>query len=98
MNIVLSDMAPNATGIRTMDCENIINLCYSVLRFAVQVSKTGAILVLKVWQCKEVDYLQNDLKCFYETVKQVKPKSSRSDSSELFLLASNFKGLKNKIT
>lgn len=95
VNAVLSDMAPNATGIRSMDCENIINLCYSVLRFAIQVSQVGAAVLVKVWQCKEVEFLEKDLKRFYENVKHVKPNASRADSAELFLLGTNFKGLKD---
>ncbi|XP_037948561.1 rRNA methyltransferase 2, mitochondrial-like [Teleopsis dalmanni] len=93
VNCVLSDMAPNATGIRMLDQENIINLCYSVLRFALIMSAKGANLVVKVWDNGDVAKLEKDISRFYDKVKRVKPQSSRSDSAEHFLVARNFKGL-----
>ncbi|XP_044272368.1 rRNA methyltransferase 2, mitochondrial [Tribolium madens] len=91
---VISDMAPNATGVKDLDNENIIRLCYSVLRFAVQNSQVGASVVVKLWQCGQAKQLENDLRKFYDSVKFVKPNSSRSDSAEIFLLGRDFKGLK----
>ncbi|XP_064213312.1 rRNA methyltransferase 2, mitochondrial isoform X3 [Tribolium castaneum] len=92
---VISDMAPNASGFKELDNENIIKLCYSVLRFAVQNSRAGACLVVKLWQCGQAKQLENDFSKFYASVKYVKPNSSRSDSAEIFLLGRDFKGLKN---
>lgn len=94
VDVVLSDMAPAATGIRDMDAENIVGLCYSVLTFAVQVSEVGASLVMKLWQCGQAQKLENNLKRFYGVVKYVKPNASRSDSAEMFLVSTGFKGLK----
>ncbi|KAK4874576.1 hypothetical protein RN001_013936 [Aquatica leii] len=94
VDAVISDMAPNTTGVKEMDDENIINLCYSVLRFAVLVSKVSAVLVVKLWQSGYTKKLQNDMERFYHTVKVVKPNSSRTDSAEIFLIAKDFKGLK----
>lgn len=94
-DVVISDMAPNATGVRNLDNENIIKLCYIVLRFAVQISKKDSSLLVKLWQCGETKQLENDIARFYNNVKIVKPNSSRSDSTEIFLLGRNFKGLKN---
>ena len=96
VNCVLSDMAPNATGIRMLDQENIINLCYAVLRFALIMSAPQANLVVKVWDNADVARLEKDMLRFYEKVKRVKPHSSRSDSAEHFLVARNFKGLKQE--
>ena len=91
VNCVLSDMAPNATGIRMLDQENIINLCYVVLRFAIVMSAPGANLVVKVWDNADVARLEKDMMRFYEKVKRIKPHSSRSDSAEHFLVARSFK-------
>lgn len=93
-NLVLSDMAPNATGIKEMDDDNIIKLCYSVLRFAVQVSAVNSSLLVKLWMCSEAKKLEESIGTFYRNVKFVKPMASRSNSAEIFLLAKNFKGLK----
>lgn len=92
---VLSDMAPSATGIRQMDHENILTLCYSVLRFAVLVSQVGASILVKLWQCGEAKKLETDIARFYEKVNFVKPHASRGDSTEIFILGRCFKGLKS---
>lgn len=92
-NAVISDMAPNSSGIKSMDHENIISLCYEVFRFAAQVSQKDACLLVKAWNGGEVSVLELDLNRFYKSVKIVKPPSSRSDSAELFLFAKGFKGL-----
>jgi len=93
VNCVLSDMAPNATGVRMLDQENITNLCYEVLKFALAVSSPGANLVVKVWDNGDVPKLERTIKQFYEKVKRVKPNASRSNSSEHFLVAKNYIGL-----
>jgi 23S rRNA (uridine2552-2'-O)-methyltransferase len=94
VNTVLSDMAPNATGVREMDHERIVYLAYSALRFAVQVSCVGGSVLLKIWDGRESIRLEHDISRFYNVVKVVKPPSSRGDSAEKFLLARKFKGLK----
>lgn len=90
---VLSDMAPSASGIRQLDNENILKLCYNVLRFALLISRTGASVLMKLWQCGETKKLETDIARFYNNVKIVKPHASRSDSAEIFLLGRDFKGL-----
>ncbi|CAH0564542.1 unnamed protein product [Brassicogethes aeneus] len=94
INAVISDMAPSATGIGQMDKENIIHLCYSVLRFAVLLSDIDAAVLVKLWQCGETKKLETDIGKFYRNVKIVKPNASRADSAEIFILGRNFKGLK----
>lgn len=93
-NVVLSDMAPSATGVRHLDNENIVKLCYSVLRFALLVSQTGASILVKLWQCGDIKKLEDDVARFYNKVNIVKPHSSRADSTEIFILGREFKGLK----
>lgn len=93
VDCVLSDMAPNATGVRSLDQENITTLCYSVLRFALQMSSQGAHLLMKIWDNGEVPTLERDILKYYKTVKTVKPHASRMDSAEMFILAKYFKGL-----
>lgn len=92
VNCVLSDMAPNATGVRMLDQESITNLCYEVLRFALAMSAPQANLVVKIWDNGDVPKLERDILCHYEKVKRVKPRASRGDSAEHFLLARGFKG------
>ncbi|KAF5285796.1 hypothetical protein FQA39_LY04257 [Lamprigera yunnana] len=91
---VISDMAPNCSGIKQLDDENMINLCYTAFRFAVLVSKVDAVLLVKLWQSGYTKTLQTDMEKFYNHVKIVKPNASRSDSAEIYLIAKKFKGLK----
>ncbi|XP_013097987.2 rRNA methyltransferase 2, mitochondrial [Stomoxys calcitrans] len=93
VNCVLSDMAPNATGVRILDQEAIVNLCYDVLYFAVILSAPQANLVMKVWDNGDVPKMEKDLQRFYDKVKRVKPRSSRGDSAEQFFVARGFKGI-----
>lgn len=91
VNCVLSDMAPNATGIRALDQENIMELANSVFEFAQQVSAPGAFLVIKVWENGDLNKLQNEISQVYEICKMVKPHASRADSAEKYILAKGFK-------
>lgn len=95
INCVISDMAPNATGVRCLDQENIIKLCYSVLRFAIPLSAPDANCLMKVWDNGDVAKLEADILKFYKHVKRVKPPASRSDSAEIFILAKEFAGPSN---
>lgn len=94
INVVLSDMAPNATGIKDVDNENIVTLCFWTLQVAVTLSEVGAALVMKLWQCGQQKRLEETANKFYKSVKIAKPDSSRSDSAEIFLVCREFKGLK----
>lgn len=96
IDVVLSDMAPSATGIKDVDSENIITLCFCTLQFAVLLSEVGAALVMKLWQCAQQKKLEETAAKFYKTIKIGKPDSSRSDSTEVFLVCKHFKGLKSQ--
>lgn len=93
-DVVLSDMAPNASGIRAIDHDNIILLAYAVLKFALQITKVHGTLVIKVWDGGKSQELEQNLLRFYDNVKVVKPDATRDESTEKFFLARGFKGLK----
>ncbi|XP_046838133.1 rRNA methyltransferase 2, mitochondrial [Vespa crabro] len=93
-NAVLSDMAPNATGVRELDHENIMKLAYCAMKFALQVLNKDGLLLVKIWDGSKLIQLQNDLAKFYTSIKICKPKATRTESSETFVLARGFKGLK----
>lgn len=94
VDVFLSDMAPNATGVATLDHEMIIGLVFQALRFALQVSRPGAVFLAKIWSGGEMHLLLNDLERFYNLVHTVKPPASRKDSAEIYFLCQGFKGLK----
>lgn len=95
VDVVLSDMAPNATGVREMDHENIISLAYAAMKFALQVGKPDSTFVVKVWDGGKSMQLEQDLLKFYNRVKVVRPGATRDESTEKFFLARGFKGLKS---
>lgn len=90
IDCILSDMAPNATGVRCLDQDKIMDLCYSVLRFAIQMSAENASLLMKIWDNGDVKKFEEIVLRNYKTIKHIKPEASRGDSAEKFLLAKNF--------
>jgi 23S rRNA (uridine2552-2'-O)-methyltransferase len=97
-DVVLSDMAPNASGQKQIDQDRILLLSYSALRFALLNSHKGSNFVTKVWAGPRVDNLVRDLKNFYSKVERVKPQASRKESGELYLVAQDFIGIEQKTT
>jgi len=91
-NVVLSDMAANATGHRQTDHLRIMALAEAAADFARQVLAPGGTFVCKVLQGGTQATLLGELKRDFSSVKHVKPPASRSDSAELYLLAQGFRG------
>jgi len=91
-DIVLSDMAANATGHRQTDHLRIMALAEAAARFAREVLEEGGNFLCKVLQGGTEAALLGELKRDFKSVKHVKPPASRSDSAELYLLARGFRG------
>jgi 23S rRNA (uridine2552-2'-O)-methyltransferase len=91
-DIVLSDMAPNTTGHRETDHLRIVGLIEAGLDFALQVLKPGGAFVAKAFQGGETGELLKIMKPRFAEVRHVKPKASRAESSEVYLVATGFKG------
>lgn len=96
VDVVLSDMAPNACGIRGLDHDKIIFLAYSAMKFALQITKAQGTLVIKVWDGGKSNQLEQDLLRFYHSVKEVRPDATRDESTEKFFVARGFKGIKTQ--
>jgi 23S rRNA (uridine2552-2'-O)-methyltransferase len=92
-DVVLSDMAANATGHRKTDHIKIVALVEAAAEFAREVLAPGGTFLAKVLQGGTEASLLAPLKRDFATVKHVKPAASRSDSAELYLLATGFRGL-----
>jgi 23S rRNA (uridine2552-2'-O)-methyltransferase len=90
-DLVLSDMAANATGHRRTDHIKIVALVEAAAEFAREVLKPGGAFLAKVIQGGTEPALLADLKRDFATVKHVKPVASRADSAELYLLATGFR-------
>jgi 23S rRNA (uridine2552-2'-O)-methyltransferase len=93
---VLSDMAANATGHRKTDQLRIIGLVELAADFASEVLAPGGFFLAKVLQGGAEDELLARLKREFSTVRHVKPKASRADSAELYLLATGFRGARRE--
>src|SRR5580658_5428426 len=91
-DLVLSDMAANATGHRKTDHLRIMALAEAATHFAREVLAGGGSLVCKVLQGGTEAGLLSDLKRDFSSVRHVKPPASRTDSAELYLLARGFRG------
>jgi 23S rRNA (uridine2552-2'-O)-methyltransferase len=91
-DVVMSDMAANATGHKKTDHLKIMGLAEAAAEFARVVLEPGGAFVAKVLQGGTENTLLADLKRDFAQVRHVKPAASRSDSAELYVLATGFRG------
>ncbi|MFC5068462.1 RlmE family RNA methyltransferase [Flaviflagellibacter deserti] len=91
-DVVLSDMAANTTGHRQTDKLRTLGLVEIAMDFAREVLSPGGKFLAKVLQGGTEGELLAQLKRDYQTVKHVKPPASRQGSSELYVLATGFRG------
>jgi 23S rRNA (uridine2552-2'-O)-methyltransferase len=92
VDLVLSDMAPNTTGHTATDHLRIIALAEMALEFAARVLAPGGDFVAKVFQGGSEGQMLAPMKRMFATVRHAKPPASRKDSSELYVVASGFRG------
>jgi 23S rRNA (uridine2552-2'-O)-methyltransferase len=90
-DVVLSDMAANATGHRQTDHLRIMALVEAAAAFAREVLKPGGTFLAKVLQGGTQSALLAELKRDFASVRHVKPAASRTDSAELYVLATGFR-------
>ena len=91
-DLVLSDMAPNTTGHVATDHIRIIALAELALDFALAVLAPGGGFVAKVLQGGSEKQLLDPMKRAFGTVRHAKPPASRKDSSEMYVVATGFRG------
>ena len=94
-DVVLSDMAAPTTGHRQTDHLRTVALFEAALGTAEEVLKPGGVFVGKLFQGGAAPELLARLRRTFREVKHVKPPASRASSSELFLVARGFRGLKS---
>lgn len=93
-DVVLSDMAANATGHRKTDHLKIVALVEAALEFAREVLAPGGTFLAKVIQGGTEGELLAALKRDFASVRHIKPAASRADSAELYVLATGYRGAK----
>ena len=94
VDVVVSDMAPNLTGVTVTDTARVAHLVELAVDFALQHLKPEGALVTKVFHGSGYSELVELFRASFRTVKAVKPKASRDKSSETFLVGF---GLKNPV-
>jgi len=93
-DLVLSDMAPNLSGIPTADAARMEHLIDLAIEFSQMHLKPGGALLVKCFKDMGFTQIVEKFRTEFKTVKQIKPKASRDKSSEIFLLG---RGLKNPV-
>jgi 23S rRNA (uridine2552-2'-O)-methyltransferase len=89
---VMSDMAANATGHRKTDHLRIVGLAELAVDFACNTLAPGGFFLAKVFQGGSEGDLLARLKRDFASVRHLKPKASRADSAEMYVLATGFRG------
>ena len=92
VDVVLSDMASPATGHRETDHIRVVALCQTAAGIAESCLAPGGTFVVKVYQGGAEAELLARLKRLFRTVRHAKPKASRKESAEMYLVAQGFKG------
>ncbi len=90
-DVVISDMAPKTTGMKSVDQARSVALSQAAVDLARNVLKNKGILFFKIFQGPEIETIFSELRQEYKTVRRFKPKSSRAISPEIFGLGLGFK-------
>ncbi|HXK56446.1 MAG TPA: 23S rRNA (uridine(2552)-2'-O)-methyltransferase RlmE [Gammaproteobacteria bacterium] len=90
VDLVISDMAPNVSGVAAVDQPKAIYLCEIALDLAREVLKPGGGFVVKVFQGEGSDAFIRELRSSFARVVTRKPRASRPKSREVYLVAGNF--------
>ena len=89
-DVVLSDMAPNTTGIRATDQARSARLFEEALARAERLLAPGGAFVAKIFQGPDFEAIRKRLSARFSEVRIVKPDSSRAQSIEIYLAAKGF--------
>ena len=89
-DLILSDMAPNTTGHKSTDHLKISSFIQEIISILEYIALPNSSFVFKIWKGSEEKNILNQLKKQYKKVSYCKPRSSRNESSEIFIVAENF--------
>lgn len=90
-DLVMSDMAPNITGTKSVDQPRSMYLVELALEMARQVLRPGGSFICKLFQGEGFDALVKDARRTFERVRVMKPAASRAGSREVYLVARNYR-------
>ena len=89
-DLVISDMAPNMSGVDAVDQPRAVHLCELALDMAQQVLKPGGAFLVKLFQGAGSEEYMREVRSSFKTVKVRKPAASRPRSREVYVLAQGF--------
>ncbi len=89
---VVSDLAPNLTGIKATDQANSIAMLEAATELGLERLKKSGFLICKVFQGSELKQFQLQMKNRFQKITLAKPKASRKTSSEIYLVATGYAG------
>jgi 23S rRNA (uridine2552-2'-O)-methyltransferase len=89
--IVMSDMAPNISGMRAVDQARAMQLADDALAGCAELLAPGGDFVVKLFQGEGCDAFIRELRDNFESVRQIKPKASRPESREIYALARGYR-------
>jgi 23S rRNA (uridine2552-2'-O)-methyltransferase len=92
VDLVISDMAPNLSGVKDVDQPQAMYLVELALDMAKRVLKPGGALVAKVFQGEGFDEYYKEVRLVFTRVVTRKPDSSRARSREVYMVATGYKG------
>lgn len=90
VNVVVSDAAPNLSGVWSLDHARSIDLSSCALKIATDVLKTGGNFVVKVFQGDLFDTFTRDVRAHFGFVKAFNPQASRKQSAEIYIVAKRY--------
>ena len=90
LDVILSDMAPNTTGIKSVDQENSLNLIINIFDLLPVHLKKGGHIVIKVFDSPEAQTFLKKKKSLFKQFHRFKPKSTRSTSKEFFVIGKEY--------
>jgi 23S rRNA (uridine2552-2'-O)-methyltransferase len=89
---IVSDAAPNTTGISFTDQARSADLVRAVLSLAKETLREGGTFLAKIYEGAEADDVVKELRGSFGEVRRIRPSATRKESFELYLLARNFRG------
>lgn len=95
IDLVISDGAPDVTGLHDLDIYVQSQLLYSALVLAMKVLRPGGKFVAKIFRGRDVDLIFAQLRLVFERVHVAKPRSSRASSIEAFVVCEGYKPIKD---
>lgn len=92
VNVILSDLSPNMSGVYELDHIKQIEMVERVIHFSRDLLKKNGSVVIKIFEGEYSNRVEREIFRMFRFVKRVKPKASRKGSSEYYLVAKFFKG------